>query len=119
MVNHTWNIYEAFNFCSTSYSPFDPACYYKYCSKRQRNAQLIEKWELYENTVKSLDNTASICYTECVQKGWCTMLNAIGSGKDLTELDYYDLVSDILENDVVQELKTTVTMFQQIGFSIV
>ncbi len=33
------------------------------------------------------------------------MLGAIGSGKDLSELDYYNLVSDILENDTVQKLK--------------
>ena len=33
------------------------------------------------------------------------MLHAIGSRKELTELEYYDLVSDILENDMVKELK--------------
>lgn len=55
--------------------------------------------------MKSLDNNAAICYTDVIQKGWCCLLHAIGSRKELTELDYYDLVSDILENSMVQELK--------------
>lgn len=33
------------------------------------------------------------------------MLHAIGSGKELTQLDYYDVVADILENNMVQQLK--------------
>lgn len=33
------------------------------------------------------------------------MLHAIGSKKELTQLEYYALVSDILENSMVQELK--------------
>lgn len=33
------------------------------------------------------------------------MLHAIGSGKDLSQLEYYAVVADILENNSVQQLK--------------
>lgn len=54
---------------------------------------------------KSLDNAHIICYTESIQKGWCCLLHAIGSRKELTQLDYYAVVADILENNMVQQLK--------------
>lgn len=55
--------------------------------------------------MKTLDNCIIICYTKSIQKGWCCLLHAIGSKKELTQLEYYALVSDILENSMVQELK--------------
>ncbi len=55
--------------------------------------------------MKTLDNCIIICYTKSIQKGWCCLLHAIGSKKELTQLEYYTLVSDILENSMVQELK--------------
>ena len=33
------------------------------------------------------------------------MLHAIGSGKELTKMQYYALVSDILEDEAVQRLQ--------------